>query len=862
MSVGRGQPRSPVLVLAILVAIGIDVDLRAAEPSTKLDFTRDIQPIFKASCYNCHGAAKQKGKLRLDSRDLARQGGKSGKAILPGDSAQSLLVKRLLETDDTDRMPQDREALPKEQIALIRAWIDQGASWPAGASAADAKIEKHWAFVRPTRTEPPAPRTAAWARNPIDRFILARLEKASLAPAAEASKETLIRRVSLDLIGLPPTPEEIDAFVADESSDAFEKVVDRLLASPRYGERWARHWLDLARYAESEGFKADETRPNAWRYRDYVINSFNADKPYDRFIREQIAGDELWPADPDAHIATAFNRHYPDESNARNLLQRRQEILNDITDTVGAVFTGLTIACARCHNHKYDDISQADYYRLQAFFANIRAADEMVLASPQAVKEYQTKLAVWEEKTRDIRAKMNAIEEPKRNAIIKDYVDKYPAEIQASLNMPAAKRSAMDWQMYHKASQYLDPKSYQYLAPTSAVVAGLNAGAHKRWDELKKQLDQFASLHPGELPVGTCIIDAGREAPATHVLRKGVYDAPKQEVQPGFLSAIDPEPAHITPPPGIESTGRRTALANWLANPDNPLTTRVMVNRVWQYHFGRGIVGTSSDFGVQGDRPTHPELLDWLAAEFVHDGWSIKKLHRLIVTSATYRQASSPNSAARSIDPEDKLLWSFPRRRLEGEVIRDSALATSGLLNLKMAGPSIFPELPPGMTSRGGWKLTNDPAERNRRSIYVFVRRNTRYPMFEAFDMPDTHESCSRRYNTTTAVQALTLLNSRLTLEWAQGLAGRVVNFASGDREVQIDTAYRLAYGRHPTDAEKQLVRSFLDRQRDVIAQRLGAGENPALPAGTSQHVEPAEAAALVDFCHVLINSSEFVYSN
>lgn len=862
MSTGRGQPRSLVFVPAILAALAFVALLRAGEPPVKVDFTRDIQPIFKASCYSCHAATKQKAKLRLDSHDLALLGGKSGKAILPGDSAHSLLLKRLLESDDSDRMPQDREALPKEQIALIRTWIDQGAIWPADASTANARIEKHWAFVRPTPTKPPTPRNPDWARTPIDNFILARLEKEGLAPAAEASKETLIRRVSLDLIGLPPTPEEINAFIADESANAFEKVVDRLLASPRYGERWARHWLDLARYAESEGFKADETRPNAWRYRDYVINSFNADKPYDRFIREQIAGDELWPNDPDAHIATAFNRHYPDESNARNLMQRRQEILNDITDTVGAVFTGLTIACARCHNHKYDDISQADYYRLQAFFANIRAADDMVLGSPHTLKEYHTKLAVWEEKTKDIRAKMNAIEEPKRNAIIKDYVDKYPAEIQASLNMPAAKRSAMDWQMYYKASQYIDPKSYQYLAPTSAVIAALNPEARKRWDILSKELEQFASLHPGELPIGTCIIDAGREAPATHVLRKGVYDAPKEEVQPGFLSAIDPDPAHIAPPPGIESTGRRTALANWLADPNNPLATRVMVNRIWQYHFGRGIVGTSSDFGVQGDRPTHPELLDWLASEFVRDGWSIKKLHRLIVTSATYRQASSPNSAAHSIDPDDKLLWSFPRQRLEGEVIRDSALAAAGMLNLKMAGPSIFPELPPGMTSRGGWKLTTDPVERNRRSIYVFVRRNTRYPMFEAFDMPDTHESCSRRYNTTTAVQALTMLNSRLTLEWAQGLAGRVVNFASGDREVQIDTAYRLTYCRQPTDSERALVRKFLDHQRTVVATILAAGQQPALPQGTSQQLDPAEAAALVDLCHVLINSSEFVYTN
>src|SRR6185437_5375089 len=376
----------------------------------------------------------------------------------------------------------------------------------------------------------------------------------------------------------------------------------------------------------------DEIRPNAWRYRDYIIKSFNDDKPYDRFIREQIAGDELWPDDPDARVATAFNRHYPDESNARNLMQRRQEILNDITDTTGAVFMGLTVACARCHDHKYDPIRQSDYYRLQAFFANSGADDNIPLVSEKELNRHRKQLAEWEEKTRDIRDAMSAIAEPHRRAIIKDYVDKYPQEIQDALNKSAAERTPIEWQMVHKANQYLDPASYQYLAPDSAVEGRLKGAEKKRWDELKTELKKYAPLKPADLPIGTGIADVAPSPPETHVLRRGVYDALQQEVQPGFLQILDPNTARVAPVKWLHSSGRRTALATILTDPKNPLTARVMVNRVWQYHFGRGIVGTPSDFGIKGERPSHPALLDWLATEFIRSGWSIKQLHRLIMT--------------------------------------------------------------------------------------------------------------------------------------------------------------------------------------------------------------------------------------
>jgi hypothetical protein len=726
-----------------------------------------------------------------------------------------------------------------------------------------AEERGHWAFQRVIRPEPPEVKDARWVRNPIDAFVLSELERKDLKPSPPADKITLLRRATFDLTGLPPTPEEVDAFLADKSPKAFDKVVDRLLASPRYGERWARHWLDLARYAESEGFKADETRPNAWRYRDYVIKAFNTDKSYDRFIKEQIAGDELWPQDPDALVATGFNRHYPDESNARNLMQRRQEILNDITDTATSVFMGLTVACARCHDHKFDPIRQSDYYRLQAFFANVGADDNIPLVSEKELKRYREKLAAWEKKTRAIRDEMAAIEEPHRKEIIKDYVDKYPDEVQAALAKPESELTMIEWQMVHKAKQYIDPDSHQYIAPTRTIEGKLKGDQKQRYAELKVELAKFKDLHPGELPIGTGITDVAPEPPSTYLLRRGVYDAPKEEVYAGFLQIVNPEPAIIARPKAVKSSGRRTALANILTDPRNPLTARVMVNRIWHYHFGRGIVGTPSDFGVKGDRPTHPALLDWLASQFVRNGWSIKQTHRLILTSSAYQQSTRYDELAAKTDPDDKLVWRFPRQRLEGEVIRDAALAVSGLLNPKMGGPSVFPDLPPGMSpTYSEWKLTRDEGERNRRSIYVFVKRNTRYPLFESFDMPDTHESCPRRSVTTTPTQALNLLNSELTLKWAQGMAGRVLKSAGTNLEKQIETAYRIAFSRRPSDAEKETVKKFFNRHEAIIGERASAGEGLALPPDLPEQADKVEAAALVDFCHMLINANEFVYRN
>ncbi len=708
------------------------------------------------------------------------------------------------------------------------------------ADSFDAEDRAHWAFQKVTHPEVPKVKSSDWVRNPVDAFVAAELEKQNVSPGPAADKRTLLRRAYLDLTGVPPTPSEVKEFVNDNSPKAFERAVDRLLDSPQYGERWARHWLDLARYAESEGFKADETRPNAWRYRDYVIRSLNADKPYDRFVQEQIAGDELWPGDTDAVIATAFNRHYADESNARNLMQRRQEILNDITDTVGFVFTGMSYACARCHDHKFEPILQSDYYRLQAFFANTAAKDDVVLTSEQEAKRYREQLAAWEEKTRDIREQMERIEAPKRKALELDYFEKYPAEIQAAFNKPEAERNAFERQMAWKAKQYMDPKSHEYVGNLEAVLGKLKGEEKKRWEALKGELDKFAHLHPGNLPIGSAMVDLGEEAPKTFLLSKGAFDQAREEVAPGFLQVINPAPAKI------DNGRRRSALARMLTDPGNPLPARVIVNRVWHYHFGKGIVGTPSEFGVKGDRPTHPALLDWLTSEFVQHGWSLKHLHRVIMASATYQQSSQHREDAARYDPENQLLWKFPLHRLEGEVIRDSSLAVAGALNPKMGGPSIFPELPPGMpTPRGGWKVNDDESERNRRSVYVFVRRNTRYPLFESFDMPDPHESCSRRNVTTSPIQALNLLNSKLTLEWAQAFAERVLAEAGTDLARQIEAAFEIAYSRPPQADEKKLALEFLTAHREVINDRSSKGET-----------------TLTDLCHMLLNSNEFVYRN
>ena len=803
--------------------------------------------ILERRCFKCHSGAQALSGLDLRTLVSAAKGGKHGPALVPHQSEKSRLI-RMVTGRVKPQMP-PTGALPDAEVRALREWIDAGAPYPG--AAVGRSDDRWWAF-RPVRA-PEVPQVRdPWIKNPIDAFLLARMNEAGVRPNPPADRVTFIRRATFDLHGLPPTPEEVEGFVGDRSPGAYERLIDRLLASPRYGERWARHWLDLARYAESEGFKADETRPNAWRYRDYVIRSFNADKPYDRFIREQIAGDELYPGSTEALVATGFNRHWADESNARNIPLRRQEILNDITDTVGSVFLGLTVGCARCHDHKYDPISHKDYYRLQAFFAAVQPRDDLALYPAEAARERERQIAAWDAKTRDVRAALAALEQPYVAKVAALKRMPFTKEVQETIDTPPAQRTPLQWQLFNKVSPQLEMKP--------ADFAQAMKGAEKaRYEALQKEMARYEPEKPAALPVAIGVTDIGPHAPKTYMLAVGVYDQRLEEVQPGFPAAVDLRAPAIGPPAATGSTGRRTALANWLAAPENPLTPRVMVNRVWQSHFGRGIAGTASDLGKAGELPTHPELIDWLASEFRSSGWSLKAVHRLMMTSAAYRQSSAFSPTASARDPENLLLWRYRRWRLEGEAVRDAALAVAGELNLKEGGPSVFPELPEGVATRGGWPVTADERERNRRSIYVFVRRNMRYPLFEAFDFPDTHETCARRSVTNTAPQALMLFNSELALKPAQSMAGRVLGEASTP-EMRIERAYRLAFSRAPESDERDSALRFLATQGELIRARATRGEPLALPRNPPQGVDPVEGAVLVDFCHTLMNANEFLY--
>jgi hypothetical protein len=704
-----------------------------------------------------------------------------------------------------------------------------------------------WSLQPVTKPVVPDVKDRSWVKNPIDAFVLAKLEEKQLQPNKPADKLALLRRVSIDLTGLPPALAESQAFLNDHSPNAYEKVVDRLLAAPAYGERWGRHWLDLARYADSDGFKADATRPNMWRYRDYVIQAFNEDKPYDRFVREQIAGDELYPGDPDALVAMGFNRLWTDETNAAGLLTRRQETLDDMTNVTGAVFLGLTFGCARCHDHKYDPILHQDYYRLQAFFANTSFGDGPLPIKDHAQRQvYEAQRAAWEEKTRDIRAEMSRIVEPLRRSKIEAGIKTFEDEVQAAILMDASTRDPFQQMMYHTA----EPRITFDEEPDARTLRGLKGDSGTRYAELKKQLAAFDSLKPDPLPQGQFMIDIGANAPPVYTLRNGNVQAKGEEVQPGFLSILDPGDAKITKPAGMRSTGRRSALAAWLTSSSNPLPARVMVNRIWHHHFGRGIVATPGDFGRRGDRPTHPELLDYLTTYFVENGWSMKKMHRLILLSNTYQLSSETQARGVEMDPENILLWRFSRRRIEAEAIRDSMLSVSGLLNPKMGGPGVFPPVPSGVLTElsatavaGGWKTEKDPGESNRRSVYIFVRRNLRYPMLQEFDAANTFESAHVRTNTVTPSQSLDLLNSDLVFEWARAFAERVLKDGADTSAVhdQVARAFTLAYGREASAEEQKMAASFLEKQVPITGTR---------------------AAAFVDLCQMLLTSNEFLYMN
>jgi len=1011
-----------------------------ASAQTQIDFKRDIEPIFAASCYQCHGAKKAAGQLRLDGKAYAMKGGLSGAVILSGNSKASILLKRILGEGGEARMPMGADPLTSEQIELVRQWIDQGAVWPESDGATGRKGDganeppKHWAYLKPIRPTLPLVKNSAWVRNPIDAFVLARLEKEGLSPSPEASKETLLRRVYLDLIGLPPNVKEMDEFLADKSPDAYEKVVDRLLVSPHYGERWARPWLDLARYADSNGYEKDNLRV-MWKYRDWVINALNADMPFDQFTIEQIAGDMLPNATTDQKIATGFHRNT--QLNTEGGVDpdaARYEVMVDRVNTTATVWLGTTLGCAQCHNHKYDPFSLRDYYKLYSFFDNstyqIRgsAAFDSVAYEPTLelpTPEQETKRKELNDQIARLETTLKT-QTPALDAAQSDWEKEILAEPAKWTTLDPTEFKSMGGATLTKLDDKSllasgkDPEFDEYIIKTKLPLSKLSAlrieampdkslprGGPGRdlygnfilstievsangqplkfadggWDDGLSKIDpktffnyemlnvsdrprgwlinamndnqrmmrqaafsldkSFATNKPVELTIrlkflagGLCqsigrlrlsvtdsetplklvnvpaglklamaksnrtekenrdlsahfrsttpLLKAERDrlkelqdsaknlgiVTALVLQEKSGFDRPSTWVRErgNFYSHGDKvyagTPASLPPLPDNAPTNR-LGLARWLVDESNPLTARVTVNRFWEQFFGRGIVETAEDFGTQSSPPSHPELLDWLAVEFMSEGeksqskaWSMKKMHRLIATSATYRQDSSVNP--QSDDPYNRLLARGPRFRVEAEMIRDLSLTASGLLSYKLGGPSVMPSQPEGVWrnpySSEKWMVSKGE-DRYRRGLYTFLRRTSPYPAMMTFDATSREQCTVRRIRTNTPLQSLTLLNDEASLEMARALAKRMFLEVEGDAKARLNYGFRLCTGRHAKPAELDRLAALYNQQlanykaSPQTANQLLKGENRELPA--------PELAAWTLVANVLLNLDE-----
>jgi hypothetical protein len=754
---------------------------------------------------------------------------------------------------------------------------EEPVSKPGKAAVLEARLESftalqksHWAYQPLQRPTPPAVKNGRWVRNPIDRFILAELEEVGLPHAEEANRVALIRRVTYDLTGLPPGPEQIAGSLADTRPDAYERLVDRLLESPQYGERWAQHWLDLAHYADSNGFELDVERPDAWRYRDWVVRALRADMPYDRFLALQIAGDEIRPGDPDALIATGFARCGPREVVGGNVIAevKRQSELTEITATVGSVFLGLTIGCARCHDHKFDAIPSADYYRLQAFFAASELVD-LPIAGKAEIETFEASKKAIEKKAAPLREQLAAIEAPYRKQISLAKHATLTADEHRVMAVPESQRTDAQKRLV----QGLQTSLRVTWEDVAAAVAA-NPAHRKQREALRKAIYDVERTLPRPPAHAMALVDPKATAPDTFVLRRGDYrnKGPKVSPRPPGVILASQQPG-VFAAEGIAAshgtTGRRAALARWLAETDNPLVARVIANRLWQYHFTRGIVATSSDLGVRGEPPSHPELLDWLASELKAGGWRLKPIHRLIVTSATYRQSSKTIAKLTEVDPDNTLLGRMNRRRLDAEGIRDAMLAVSGELNLKMGGPGVLAPLEKEAKDLifteaeviDLWPEDRDRSEHLRRSLYLFRKRNVRYPLLESFDLPDAQFPCPRREASTHALQALNLLNSDFAFGRALALAGRILREAGKDQDDRIRRAYQLVLCRDPSPAEQKLSRDFLDSQAELIRGEMKAGRPVSQPSGlVDRSLEPALGAAWVDLALAMLNCNEFLY--
>ena len=871
---GRNVSRWPSsLRFRVVLSAGIAVALCTSAPShgqeaaslpppatDPVEFARDIEPLFRARCLACHGPSLQMQGLRLDQGSDALRGSYAGPVIVPGDSAGSKLVLMVAGLVEGKRMPPEGDRLSPAEIGLLRAWIDRGADWPESGqelSVADRTGVSHWSFQPLSRPPLPSVEDDSWPRNDVDRFVLSRLETEGVGPSAEASKQTLLRRLSLDLTGLPPTPSEWESFLSDPSPDAYGDLVDRLLDSPHYAEKWARFWLDLARFADSDGFRGDNFRPHAWRYRHWVIQAFERDMPFDRFTLEQIAGDLLPDRTVDQHVATGFHRNTPTNTEGGSDPEewRFEQVVNR-TNTVGTVWLGLTVGCAQCHDHKYDPLSQREYYQLFSFFNDLEEVD---IDAPvpgergpylRALPAYQRlrrqlledhgvfeRKPAWEERV------LWAADHPGRSAewdVTFDELRTYVNLGERIIRTPPDRRSVR----HEKALTDFFVREYNRVLSKEEYEDLGYAELSKKLGELDKNLPNFGeaqAVHVEEHP---------RQ---THVYLGGSYKAPGVLVEPGM-------PSWLAGPAGSKGL-TRIDLAEWLVSPDNPLTARVTVNRIWQELFGRGLVPSSENFGSQGEEPSHPELLDWLASEFMERGWSWKRLVKTIAMSSAYRQSSDTREDLEKRDPDNSLLARQVRMRLPAELIRDSTLAVSGLLDTRIGGRSVRPPQPEGARRMGStgdddWIVSEGP-DRYRRGMYIQYQRMAPYPLLSAFDMPDTYESSCRRGRTNTPLQALNLLNDPVFVEAAQALAARALTEFGGDRTDRLRQVFRLCLARDPDAAEMDFLETSWDRQHAILERTPDSVEK--LFAIELPGVSRIDGATWVALGSALLNLDEFL---
>ncbi len=831
---------------AYLLALLGPLAAQELSPEATRFFEEKVRPVLHTKCLLCHNDTTKMSGLSLGGRESTLQGGMRGPAVAPGDPENSLLVEAVRHSGDLKMPPTGK--LPQAEIDALARWVEMGLPWQETDAAAAPKAGAgHWAFQAIEKPEPPRINNTGRVRNPIDNFILARLEKEGIEPSPEADRETLIRRVSLDLTGLTPSPQEIDNFIKDARPDAYEKLVERLLASPHYGERWGRHWLDLARYADTNGYNIDGDR-EIWMYRDWVINALNNDMPFDQFTIEQIAGDLLPNPTEQQVVATGFHRNtLLNLEGGIDFEQYRVEAVVDRVSTTGAGFLGLTLGCARCHSHKYDPISQKEFYRIYAFFNNIdelsgefkdaegRARAHEPILEFGRPEEFTRRDAVrhqiklLEQELKEYEKSIEAGQTAWEASLTEKQIEEMGLRVREVLVVPANERNEEQQRAALNTFKRADPG---WLARSKGIAA-----LRKAEPKLKSTLVMRELAEPRE-----AYVHLGGD-----FLRKG------ETVEPGTLAVL--------PPLRAEGRASRLDFAHWLVDPENPLTPRVTVNRIWQQYFGRGIVRTENDFGSQGSPPSHPELLDWLASEFITGGWSMKAMHRLIVSSGSYRQSSAVRPELLELDPDNQLLARQSRLRLEAEIIRDAALSASGLLTPAIGGPSVFPPQPAGAGRvtqvNRNWKADTGP-NRFRRGLYTYFWRSAPHPGLIVFDGPDSMMTCTRRNRSNTPLQALTLLNDEAHVEFAQALAQRVLNEAPASRDERLNHAFRLSLGRAPKASEREQLSVFLANQLDEFRTQPDEAAS-VLPMGVDEGADVPLLAAWASTSRVLLNLDEFI---